>query len=886
MRLRQHRVSGQWPAFVLFGLLASGCIPSFKGFQPVTQKDLQPLGSKQTMPDAEILWMEAEYYHRWGQVGQSQRTTLWRMNKRIRINKHGGLKYASFKYLPGGFGVWSPFNRLQKFNVRATCPNNKVLQYDDRVLKELRVKFYSRGTDAVETVQENQVFHAHLPGIEVGCVLDVMWEYDLSMQFDRFFFGLTGVRIDLLQEIPVRRAHMRYHYAENLEMRIDLDPLFVLQTLQTREATQRIASVMAEINLLLEQFPAEKKAAAQAWLKGLDLKQKTLMVNVFDRLPEDKRIAALNVFPMMSATERQAVIQRLQVSAPESAEKVKGTIDPNKPLETPKAPVSDKLQLDLAVEQAIRAALVADEADRSFGGDAVRVSHDRDSRMIDVYMRNIPGMTRQGRMGLDAMCKTAALPPRYCKPPQATIKIVRMLDTRLAEYQDIRAEWKNVIAWYTRAMWPFQDDRGGFNRNFQMDEDQELNQNGLPKIARDLTRNATSREEKIKVIYEHLRQNLYVQGAIGLAPINFGLSSGEDLLRSYQMRTGNPYVSNMLFIVMLRSLGIRAYAALVPNGYYDYRKGLPDRDVFGGLSVFIPEESEGPWRGLHAERAADAAKFPLPGKERTVNQGRLLSPAGIVDPYNATNPRAEGVEAFIIDYGGGRFFKTPSQPYTYTQNHRTFDMQVDEEGTLTGSYEIKLTGHLAADVRRQLLFAQPRDWETWRKQRGGWLRQVCGQQFEITDLVLPELNIQDLSQPVTYRYKFKAHHCFPHSQKVMLYKTPGTLPSYSFTAPNRDVKLFFEYPYIKDTKITLRFPPSFKLGLNLRKSAKAEEHSYDKSFDGVVYLKTSHKIEGNVFGQHTHIEFRQRELPAERYQAFRAFWQKTAKAITFQIAHK
>ena len=101
-----------------------------------------------------------------------------------------------------------------------------------------------------------------------------------------------------------------------------------------------------------------------------------------------------------------------------------------------------------------------------------------------------------------------------------------------------------------------------------------------------------------------------------------------------------------------------------------------------------------------------------------------------------------------------------------------------------------------------------------------------------------------------------------------------------------DVKLFFEYPYIKDTKITPRFPPSFKLGLNLRKSAKAEEHSYDKSFDGVVYLKTSHKIEGNVFGQHTHIEFRQRELPAERYQACRAFVQKTAKAITFQIAHK
>ncbi len=342
----------------------------------------------------------------------------------------------------------------------------------------------------------------------------------------------------------------------------------------------------------------------------------------------------------------------------------------------------------------------------------------------------------------------------------------------------------------------------------------------------------------------------------------------------------------MLFVVMLRSLGIRAYAALIPNGYYDYRKGLPDRDVFGGLSVFIPDESEGPWRGLYAERAADAAKFAPPGKERTVTQGRLISPAGIVDPYNVVNPLAEGVEAFVIDYGGGRFFKVPAQPYTYTQEHRTFDMQVDAEGTLTGSYNIKLTGHRAADVRRQLLFAQPRDWETWRKQRAGWLRQICGQQIEVTDLVLPDLNIKDPTQPVTYRYKFKAHHCFPHSQKVMLYKLPGTYPGYNFTLPNRDIKLFFDYPYTKHTNITLRFPPSFKLGMNLRKTEKAAASDYDKSFDSTVFVKSSRKIDGSTLATQHHVEFRKRELPATRYKDFVAFWKSVAKPITYQIAHK
>ncbi|MCB9643855.1 MAG: transglutaminase domain-containing protein [Myxococcales bacterium] len=889
MRSRQKlRFVGQCATFALMSLLVSGCIPSFKGFQPVTQRELQPLGSKRTMPDAEILWMESEYYHRWGQVGQSRRTTFWRMNKRIRINKAGGLKYASFKYLPGAFAVWSPFNKLNKFSVRATCPGGRTLNFDDRALKLLRVKFYDRSADAVETVIENQVFHSHLPGVEVGCVLDVMWEYDLSMQFNRFFFGLTGVRIDLMDELPIRKAHMRYYYAENLEMRMDLDPLFILEYLQQRQGLQRINNIIAEIKALIEKLPDADKGPALNWIKGLKLPGKKLMAAVFERLTPEMRLVSLRTFPKLSPKERASVIARLRVSSPESAEKLKGSIDPNKPMAMPKNP-DDKTRLNIEIERAIRAALVADEADKEGTQDAVRVAHDRSARTIDVYLNNVPSMSRRGRRRLLAVCKRAALPPRYCNPPRATMKIVRMFDTRMAVYQDIRAEWKNIVAWYTRAMWPFQDDRSGFSRNFQMDEDQELNQSGLPKIARELTQNASSREEKIKILYEHLRLNMYVQGAIGLAPINFGLSSGNDLLRNYQLRTGNPYVSNMLFLVMLRSLGIRAYAALMPYGNYTYRKGLPDRDVFRGLSIFIPDESEGPWRGLGAERAADASKFRAPGKERTVDKGRILNPAEIVYPYGTLSPLAEGIEAFVIDYGGGRFFKVPEHEYTFTQDKSTYDIQVDADGTVTGSYSVVMTGHRANQERRMLLFAQPRDWENWRKRRGAWLRQLCGPQVEITDIKLPELNIKDPSQPLTYQYKYKAPHCFPHSDKVMLYKTPGTLPGYQFNAPDREIELFFDYPYIKSSKITMRFPAAFKLGLNLRqKEAHSGEttSSDNKNFKDAVFLKSSTKIEGTTLTKNTEFQIRKRLLPATDYKEFRKFWKSVAASLRYKIAHK
>jgi hypothetical protein len=863
---------------VLLGVGASGCVPSFQGFKPVPESDLQPLGSIQSMPDAEILDMDSAYYHRWGQVGQSQRTTFWRMYKRIRINKPAGLKYASFKFLPGGFAVWSPFNKLNDFRVRATCPGGRVLNFDDRNLKEVVVYFYSRPFDAVETVVDNRVYKGHLPGIEVGCVLDVMWEYDLSLQFNRFIMGLMGFSIPLTENLPIRKAHLHYHYAENLDMRADVDPLVVLQILQGRERAKKIGIVMAEIKALIGKLPQDKQASAAAWLKGLKPPQQNLMVAIFERLSPEQRLSALATFPQLSQEERASIIQRLRVADPEEAEPVKGAINPALPMAaTP--PKDDKARLDLAIEKIIREALVADEADKQSSADTVRITHDREARTFDIYLRDMPALDRRAQFAIGAICKQQALPPRYCKPPRVNARIVRAYDARLQVYQDIRAEWKNIIAWYTRPTWPLQEDRGGFTRNFQLDEEQEWFKDGLPKYAREITKNASTREEKIRVLYNYLRGHFYVQGFIGLVAINFGMSDGNDLLQSYKIKTGNPYVINMVFLIMLRSLGIRAYAALMPYNNFDYRqKGLPDRDVFQGLAVFIPDESEGPWRGLNTEKAEDAKKFVPAGKERVVTQGRVLNPAYVTEPYGLLQPEAEGTEVFVIDYGGGRFFRTPISVSSTTQQKRSYDLAVAPDGTVTGKVEVHLTGHAAARLRKRLYLAHPRDWENWQRERGAWLRSVCGPQIQILNIKNPDTQIRDLSQPISYSYEVKAGHCFPHSQKVMLFKLPSTLPGYQLMAPDRDVQLFFEYARSEKTDIKITFPAGFKLPL--------KSESQNESFSDAVSYKKSATLSGTTYTKTVEVEFKKRELPANDYKGFRAFWQKLQDKTAYQIAHK
>ncbi|MEM1007952.1 MAG: hypothetical protein AAGJ35_03010, partial [Myxococcota bacterium] len=833
-----------------------GCIPTFKGFKKVPAKQLNP-PARVALPPAEILDLKSHFYHRWGQIGQPRRTTFWRMQKRIRINTPEGLKYASIKYLPGGFAYWSPFNRLLKFRLRATCPGNRTVTMNERDLKTKYVHFRFRSFDAVETQLTNTIYKAHFPGIEVGCVLDVMWEYDLALQFNRFFFALTRFSIPLTNKLPIRKAHYRVHYAENLEMRIDLDPTLAIDMLQGQERRKKARLRSAMLKKTLPTMTSTQQRNTRAWLQQLPPQRKRILVAALTNLTPKQRRSTLRKLPKLSPRQQRQFLKRwrAQVAPP---------LTNSGPIPTQKATVPAKKTTTRTKKTIAKPTRKKPESTPLHMAhlpkhDSIRITHNQEDRIIDIHTQHMPAIDFAKRRMLGGMCARQAIAKRFCTRPSAHIRITRIFNPQTQVYQDIRVDWKNIAAWYTRPTWPLQEDRAGFTRQYQMNEVLESHKD-IRAAAQQIVRKAkaTTRIRKLRALYKHLRTKMYVQGPVGIAPIMFGMSSGNDLLASYKVRTGNPYVVNMLFMLMARSLGIRTYAALATDNDYDYRQRLPDRDVFHGLLIYIAPKSEGPWKGLTREIAADRRNFTKPGQTRVVKDGMVVNLADPQRAFGSVRPTMQSTEVYIINHGGGRFFRI--KPMTHTQNTSTqrFDLTIDKDGTLSGTVHIHATGHEAAKTRRMLKLALPKDWKyTFRSSLGREIASICHAPISsLRVLKKPNVLLADVGTPLHFQYKIHVKHCFTHTPQMIRFRLPQLFPTYQLRRRNASFKLVLGTPVTRKTQWTLRFPQGYQV-----QGEQKRQHQFAQA----MFLKYKKTQNGNTLSVQSEYQIRAHILPQKQY---------------------
>ncbi|TNE49156.1 MAG: transglutaminase domain-containing protein [Deltaproteobacteria bacterium] len=702
--------------------LMSGCIPAFRGFKPVTKTMLKP--KKKATAPAEILVFNNYYRTRWAQVGSRNRV-FWRRVMRIRYNKRSSFRHAK----------WSIRGELHALELRTVCPDGRVLRMGrsdiQQVTKETSnvVGYWS---------SEQNVYNFAAPGLDEGCVVDVMWEAEVG-----------GVRnLPLQQRFPIKKGYFRYDYSDGPEMRVRL------------------------------------RNAEYLWIK-LAKSQKSGKSKKGDSKSKSSKA------------------------------------------------LTDKEK-----------------------NEFVRVNHDRPSRHIELWLKDIPA--RPGRRFPLAM-RSMLLPPRYAMPAMLDVDMIK---TGGMNNRDLLVAWRNVDDSFTAPSFVFYETRSATQRNFQMDE-QEETKDSLTKLARQITAQAGSRDAKIRTLYDHLRRRMRT-----LAP---STSSMFKLEKIYQLGKGTTYEINMMFVVMLRSLGIRAYLGLVSPGR---RSKFPEdepNDIFQTVATYIPPAARGKWRGLNQEVSLGKEFVAKKGDTyqggREEKGGTLVDPSNKVLPYGKLPSSFSGTWVFVIDHGGGRFFRTPESNYKQNVYSVKIQTTLAKDGSFKGSTAISAWGQHAIKMRSKMAKSP---FYKWLQGLGGYAKRTCGKDVELAWREKPVMDYGKLRNPFQFSYTFETKSCVPHGKEHLVLPLARLFPVFRVArlmSPKRLAPIHLGNPGITKYELEIALPAGYNL-IN-----KRFPRSVAASGPGVS-MSMSLNVSGGkvkITGEFTRMR---RELSPKAYSGVRKFYGK------------
>lgn len=742
----QHKLMRSRKVIGMLALLATwmgvgtfGCIPAFRGFQPVTVEDLKP--KKKSEAPAEILMMNNYYRDRWGQVGSERLAVFWRHHSRIRYNKRDAFQEAK----------WTLSGHLLDLEVRTVCPDGRVLQMTAADVQQ-----------DTRTFNNQRVYNFAAPGLDEGCVVDVMWEMDVPISPNTQNIPPLAI----LRKFPIQKAHFRYDYDSNIVRRADL--------INTEHLWIQLA---------------EKKAQ----------------------------------------------------SKPDNTEKGSTT--------QPKSTMAHQKTKVLSMEEK---------------NTHVRLEHDRRQHRIELWLRDLPvgpPDPQDPKATLFAKSLQAnLLPVRYKKQPAL---VVRNVQTLGIGGRKIWLSWRNVDEEFVSPSFVFSETRTPQQRNYQIDEEEELITDALPAVARQVTAKASTDPEKIQAVYHHLRERMFVTKSVDT-------SSAYRLDKIYALAHGTTYEINMIMVVMLRSLGIRAYLALAAPDNHGYFLENEPKDYFGSFVTYLPDISEGKWRGL-SEEAKLARQF-LANKGEDYPGGRIVTTGMVLDPSNKGMPfgmlssSLSSSWVFAIDRRGGRFFKTPEVDGKKNVFHAQVRASVTPDGVIRGVLTISTWGLAAANLRNRFVNTSKHLWINTIV--GEWIQKACGQNTQVTLQELPNLELRSLPQPLRYSYQFQAPSCVHHSSRHLLFSLLPTkqLEISNLQSPLRLSPIQFGAPGVSKTDVELTFP----IGYQMLSPAPSQATVQGPGISLVMNLASLQ----NKITYKTEMRWTRRELPPSAYPGIRAFYDK------------
>lgn len=334
----------------------------------------------------------------------------------------------------------------------------------------------------------------------------------------------------------------------------------------------------------------------------------------------------------------------------------------------------------------------------------------------------------------------------------------------------------------------------------------------MRNLAASLVRGAATDEEKVRLLYDHCRQNIdnfdyfdspKLQAAKEKLEKNEWKQNPEDTL---VLRTGSSFQINELFATLVRGAGFEVRLVRCSNR----DTVLNIRDMHGWLFIddmLVAVKMGGDWK-LYAP-------------------GNYYMPAGMIPSKNelAAGLHCDEDKVIYVDNPVSRAIQSPST----REGHFT----IDTEGTLEGSVEIRMEGHAAASKKSAWNNKTTSEIET--AIRANVIEQLPS--AEITDIVVE--NNRTIVMPLTIRYKVKVPgYAEVAGAKIVL------APNYFehgkpavFTAEIRKLPIFFDYARIDHDRIDIVLPEGYTLDapsapVNVDQNAAMVKADYKISYKG------------------------------------------------------
>jgi tetratricopeptide (TPR) repeat protein len=344
--------------------------------------------------------------------------------------------------------------------------------------------------------------------------------------------------------------------------------------------------------------------------------------------------------------------------------------------------------------------------------------------------------------------------------------------------------------------------------------------------AEELIGGKTTEKDKVRALYEFVAKNFrYVSLSLGQG--RYQPHAAASIMSN---QYGDCKDKHTLLASMLAATGLRAYPVLI-NSTRKLDVDVPSPGQFDHVITAIPLGNETLWADTTAE----------------------VAPAGLLSP-NLRNKKG----LMIPTAGPARLETTPAEPPFRSSESVTIEGTVDDLGKLNAHARMLLRG----DAEMYMRIAFRRTPKSNYKNLGFYLGIGVGIEGEVTDIKTSDP--ADLDKPFEIEFNVAKNDFLDWSSKKLKVGVP--LPPLNLSQlkgrkPNSTKPLELGPPIDISYNLKLTLPSKYqkRLPLPLKVSRDYAEYVADYKLDGT-----------SLIGQRT-LHLRQREIPAERLQDYRAF---------------
>ena len=353
--------------------------------------------------------------------------------------------------------------------------------------------------------------------------------------------------------------------------------------------------------------------------------------------------------------------------------------------------------------------------------------------------------------------------------------------------------------------------------------------------AEEVIRGRTTEKEKARALYEYVAKNFrYVSLSLGQARYQPHAATAV-MVNQY----GDCKDKHTLLASMLSATGLQAYPVLI-NSRRKLDADIPSPGQFDHVISAIPLGSETIWADTTSE----------------------VAPVGLLAPQ-LRNKKA----LMIPTSSPARLETTPAEPPFHSSELITVEGTVDELGKITARTRMVLRGDAEMYMRYIFRRTPKSDW----KRLGSYLSMSGGIKGEVTDITTSDP--ADLDKPFEVEFNVSLNDFLDWSSKKVKVSLPFPPLSLSLfhtrkAGSKKPLELGPPIDIFYNLKLTIPSKYKARLPLPLKVSRDYGEYSAD------------YKLQAQTIVGERKFRLRQRELPAERLEDYRAF----AAAATSDIA--